>query len=118
MSDDNNDFEDYNIPDMAPAAPQVPSWAYGNSEQKREFGALKTIQIPEVTKDMVIGQLYLEAVDRTSRNQGARVKALATIALIKGWVKVPDKDDIPKQDTNNVTAEEAKTVANAFDEQY
>jgi hypothetical protein len=108
---DDDDIDTSGIPDFAPN----PKWAKGPPTVSKAINAFDDIYIPEITKDTVISQLYIEAVDRTSRNQAARVRAWELIAELKGW-KDNEEDDLIEED--NLTHEEIASIAKEFNTTY
>lgn len=109
---------DNEIPDYSQPL-QVPNWALGDSDNKQTLSSLHEIVVPEITRNMLVNQLYLELMDKKSKNQAARVRAAEVIAKLKGFIdQGPNPDDDLPEDTSNVTTDEAATVAKAFGESY
>lgn len=119
MSDDEEPLDYSNIPDSAPAVSwdNVPLWAMGTNHAKQELSSLLPIHVAPVTKGNLVAQLWLEALSK-SNNGNTKVKALATIAVILGYMKVGTEEPVAPEKTDNVTQDEVATVAKAFGETY
>lgn len=107
-----DDIDDYDIPDFAPN----PTWAKGPHQLVKSINELKDYAVPEITRDTVIGQLYLEASDRASRNQAARIRAWELIAELKGWKE--STSEVIEENTDNLTVDEIKALKEEFDTSY
>lgn len=110
MSDENIDTSE--IPDFAPS----PVWAKGPPSLIKAINGMEDYALPVITRDGLIAQLYIEALDRGSRNQTARIRAIELIAELKGYKE--STTDVPDEDTDNITPEEVKTIANEFEKSY
>lgn len=110
MSDENIDTS--GIPDFAPN----PVWAKGKPEVIAAINGMADFALPVITRDSLIAQLYIEALDRGSRNQPARIRAIELIAELKGYKE--STTDVVHEDTDNITPEEAKAIAEEFEKSY
>lgn len=110
---DNNDDElDYSgIPDFAPKS----QWAKGPPDIVKTMLELKELAVPTISREKIISQLYIEAMDRRSRNQAARIRAWELIAELKGY---KDKDEDIPEVTDNLTHDEISTIAKEFNDIY
>ncbi len=110
---DNDDYIDVShIPD----GPPVSQWALGPPTLVTSIEQLKEMFVPKITKQSLINQLYIELMDRSSRNQPARIMAAKLIADLNGWTTLTADPVI--EDTSNITPEEAKRVHDEFEKSY
>lgn len=109
---DFDDIDTSEIPDFAPS----PQWAKGPPSVEKHLNSFGDIYVPEISRETVINQLYLEAMDRTSRNQTARIRALELIAELKGWKD--SSSDTKEENTDNLTPAEIGLIATEFEDSY
>ena len=110
MSDD--DIDTSNIPDFPPQG----QWVKGPPQLITDIAQLRDMFVPDITRETIIGQLWLEAQDRRGRNPVARIRALELIAELKGYKE--STEDVHDEPTDNITAEEAKMLEDEFQKSY
>jgi len=110
--DNDDDIDTSGIPDFAPQA----QWAKGPPQLIKDISELQDLFVPTISRESIIGQLWVEAMDRRNRNPIARIRALELIAELKGYKD--SHDDTEEEETDNVTEEEATVIAKAFSDTY
>ena len=108
--DDDMDYSD--IPEFAPQA----QWAKGPQQLVTDISQLQDIFVPAISRETIIGQLWVEAMDRRGKNPIARIRALELIAELKGYKD--NSDDKEEEDTDNLSDEEIETIAKKFKDIY
>ena len=107
--------DDIDTSDISDFPPQA-QWAKGPHKLIKDISELRDMFVPTITRETLIGQLYIEAMDRSSRNQIARIRAIELIAELKGWKE--STSDVSDENTDNLTAEEIKAVKDEFERSY
>ena len=110
MDDDNIDTS--GIPDFAPNA----QWAKGPPQLIRDISELQDMFVPVISRETIIGQLWVEAMDRRGKNPIARIRALELIAQLKGYTE--STEDTIDENTDNLTVEEIKSLKDEFEKSY
>jgi hypothetical protein len=110
--DNDDDIDTSGIPDFAPN----PQWAKGPPDLVKTMLELRGLAVPEITRDTVINQLYIEAMDRKSKTQTARIMAWKLICDLKGYTE--STNDIETVKSDKLTPEEMKAIAREFQNTY
>jgi len=110
MNDD--DIDTSGIPDFPPNG----QWAKGPQQLISDISQLRDLFIPDISRETIIGQLWLEAQDRRGRNPVARIRALELIAELKGYKE--SHEDVHDEPTDNLTEDEIKKLEDEFQKSY
>lgn len=108
---DDDDIDTSEIPDFAPSS----TWAKAPHQLVKSIDELRDLFVPVITRETIIGQLWVEAVNPKS-NPIAKVRALELIAELKGYKE--STTDAVHEDTDNITAEEIKAMRDEFEKSY
>lgn len=118
MADNEDDDLDYSgIPDNA-APLALPAWAMATANSKTNLSLMQPVAIALPSKQDIAAQAWLFALDKANKNEPAKVKAMELTARLLGHIGDEAEEDPDKESTENVTADEAKAVAEAFARDY
>lgn len=118
MADNDDDLDYSNVPNDSGPLP-LPAWAMVTADQKQSVSLLQPMPVALPSKQDIIAQTWLFALDKKNKNEMAKVKAMEITAKLSGYLG----DELPKnpgdeEDDSNITADEVKAVREEWDKTY
>jgi hypothetical protein len=103
---------------MADSDTLLPSWATAPSSLKIAIDGEVEVEPILITKDLVVQNLYVEAKDRASKSQAARIQAWKMICELEGYL-IPEKENNEIIDESpDITEDRIKSIAETFNAAY